>query len=438
MVGSDLFEALVAETTTLADEFKQAGKTLYLVGGIVRDTLLGRLHADLDIDLTTDAEPDEIEAIVRKSRPLAVWTQGKRFGTVGAMIPGSNGPRAFEITTHRAEQYQNDSRKPDVRFSTDVTLDLSRRDFTANAMAYDLHRLALLDPFGGQHDLFLRVLRTPLSPEISFSDDPLRMLRAARFLASLHLHPDPAVAEAVHIHRHRMAIVSGERIRGELEKLLTLVDPADGVRFLAATALLETFLPEIVPSHIERILLRMANVENEWPIRFAAFVFDAFPSDVTVRQRMRQLKCSGDEESFVMKLLQLRTVDLLEAGSTDRHARRFVRRVGDQRPAFMALMSADARARNALGDPTAEATLTDLAALEDWLRSLAGSEPLDDLQPELSGVDVMALLGLPPGRHVGEALRMLLELRLDEGLVGRAEAERRLLAWSELRSTDGP
>ena len=218
------FRPLVEATAGLAERFSAAGRSLYLVGGSVRDALIeapgshpGPGDADFDFDLTTDARPDEIEALVAGWAD-AVWTPGKRFGTIGARHAG----RRYEITTHRAEAYRPDSRKPDVTFGDDVERDLSRRDFTVNAMALALPAMTLVDPFNGIADLAAGRLRTPLEPDVSFGDDPLRMLRAARFSAGYGLKPDPALVDAVRRGHHRLDIVSAERIRDELDKLVVL------------------------------------------------------------------------------------------------------------------------------------------------------------------------------------------------------------------------
>src|SRR5439155_13899021 len=204
-------EPLIRETAPLAERFARAGFRLYLVGGSVRDAILGRSLDEPDLDFTTDARPDDIERVVRGWAD-AVWLQGKRFGTIGA----AKGARRYEITTHRAEAYQPDTRKPDVAFADVVEADLSRRDFTVNAMAISLPELELVDPHGGVADLAAARLRTPLSPEDSFGDDPLRMLRAARFIAGYQLKPEPELVDAVVAMRDRMEIVSAERIRDEL------------------------------------------------------------------------------------------------------------------------------------------------------------------------------------------------------------------------------
>ena len=242
------FQRLLDETRPLAAAFHASGYRLYLVGGIVRDVLAGRPRPTLDIDLTTDALPDDIERLVRRAHPRSLWLQGKRFGTIGATFAGRDGTdRAYEITTHRSDEYEPQSRKPAVAFSTSIVADLSRRDFTVNAIALDTVTaldaataldagtgtdapVTLIDPFGGEGDLGAGVLRTPVDPIVSFSDDPLRMLRAARFVAGFGLQPDPALHSAVVDLRQRLAIVSAERIRDEFTKVIGFEDLFQSLR----------------------------------------------------------------------------------------------------------------------------------------------------------------------------------------------------------------
>ncbi len=240
-VVPDRFAPVLEDLRPLAERFRAAGHRLYLVGGTVRDLLVGR-EAGADIDATTDARPPEIKAVLAGWAD-ALWTQGERFGTIGAQHRG----RPYEITTHRAEAYAPESRKPEVVFADAVETDLSRRDFTVNAMALELTSPSpsLVDPFGGAADLAAGVLRTPLSPEESFSDDPLRMLRAARFLAGYHLQPVPELTAAVTAMHHRLSIVSAERIRDELDKLIVVDRPGPGLWFVIDTGLAEEFLPEL-------------------------------------------------------------------------------------------------------------------------------------------------------------------------------------------------
>jgi poly(A) polymerase len=225
-------------TQELSGRLRDAGHRAYLVGGSVRDAFLDRVRAGSDIDVTTDARPDVIEGVV-KGWADAVWLQGERFGTVGCQ----KGDDRFEITTFRAEIYRRDSRKPEVTYSDDITTDLSRRDFTINAIAIALDEPDLVDPHGGLDDLVARRLRTPLSPEISFGDDPLRMLRAARFVATLGFEPDAELLAAVEQMRERLRIISAERIRDELSKLLLADDPSAGLWLISRTRLSDEFLP---------------------------------------------------------------------------------------------------------------------------------------------------------------------------------------------------
>ncbi|MGH9268501.1 MAG: CCA tRNA nucleotidyltransferase, partial [Acidimicrobiales bacterium] len=231
---------VLEETAELAERFGAAGHTLYLVGGVVRDAIVGRLGPHHDLDFTTDAPPDDIERVVAPVAE-ALWAQGRRFGTIGLVWRG----RRCEITTHRAEAYRPDSRKPDVAFASAIEADLSRRDFTVNALALRLPGLELIDAHGGLDDLAAGRLRTPLSPDESFGDDPLRMLRAARFIAGYDLTPDPGLVAAVGRLRERLAIVPAERIRDELDKLVVVERPSRGLWFLVETGLAGEFLPEL-------------------------------------------------------------------------------------------------------------------------------------------------------------------------------------------------
>ncbi len=276
------FQPVLADLAPLADRFAAAGHRLYLVGGVVRDLMAGReLGAHVDLDLTTDAHPPQIKQVLAGWAD-ALWTQGERFGTIGAR----KADREYEITTHRAEVYTSDSRKPDVSFAEAIESDLSRRDFTVNAMALEVtsDTPALVDPFGGAIDLLVeRRLRTPLAPEISFSDDPLRMLRAARFIAGYALEPAPELVAAVGEMAARLEIVSAERIRDEFDKLMTLDHPAPGLWFLVDTGLAEQFLPELPAMRLEQdpihrhkdvLAHTIAVVENVRPDAKAADVFD--------------------------------------------------------------------------------------------------------------------------------------------------------------------
>ena len=271
-----------AVVAPLATAFSEAGYRLYLVGGLVRDDLLGRVRDDVDYDLTTDARPETIKTLVDPFAD-AVWTAGERFGTIACRIDGV----VYEITTHRADAYDESSRKPIVEFGDNVHDDLARRDFTVNAIAIDLADGTLVDPFGGGADLDAGRLRTPLDPEISFSDDPLRMLRAARFIATLDLTPEPALVAAVSAMRERMAIVSVERVRDELQKMLLLPDPRPGFVFLSSTGLLADVLPAIAAQGFDagRVAARTVAVAPEPVDRWASAKLDGVEQTLTTRDR---------------------------------------------------------------------------------------------------------------------------------------------------------
>jgi poly(A) polymerase len=451
----DRLRPVLERVRPLADRFGAAGHRLYLVGGIVRDLLVGRdLPAgDRDIDLTTDARPDQIKAIVGDWAD-AVWAQGERFGTIGCR----KGDVAFEITTHRAEAYAPESRKPKVVFADAVEADLARRDFTVNAMALSLPDPVLIDPFDGASDLASRRLRTPLAPEESFGDDPLRMMRAARFIAGHELTPDPALVGAVTLMRSRLSIVSAERIRDELDKLLVVADPSAGLWFLVDTELVDEFLPEIPamrleqdPIHRHKDVLShtFAVVANTRPtriVRLAALFHDVGkpktrsigPQGVSfhhhevvgarmTRDRMRALKYSNDDVETVSRLVYLHLrFHTYAMGWTDSAVRRFVRDAGDSLPQLIELTRCDCTTRN---ERKARTLARRMDELEERIAELQEREELAAIRPDLDGNEVMAHLGLEPGQAVGEALDFLLELRLDEGPLGKEEAYRRLDVW---------
>jgi poly(A) polymerase len=445
---------LVAETSGLASRFSDAGRRLYLVGGVVRDAVLGRLRDDADLDFTTDALPDEVEALVSDWAD-AIWTQGKRFGTIGIRAGGRN----MEITTHRAEAYDESSRKPDVVFADAIEADLSRRDFTVNAMALELPGLELIDPFDGVGDLGAGRLRTPLSPEDSFSDDPLRMLRAARFIAGYGLVPDPALTSAVMTMRARLDIVSDERVRDELDKLMVVDKPGEGLWFLVRTGLAEEFLPELpalaleqdpIHRHKDVLAHTVAVVENTSPdrlLRLAALFHDVgkpktrsfgarglvtFHHHEVVgarmtRDRMRALRYSSEDIETVSRLVELHLrFHTYRMGWTDSAVRRYVRDAGPLLARLNELTRCDCTTRNAA---KARALAKRMDELDERIAELQEQEELRAIRPDLDGNAVMARLGIRPGPEVGEALGFLLELRLEEGPLGADEAGRRLDAW---------
>ena len=446
---------LLAETAWLAERFAAAGHNLYLVGGVVRDSVVNRLRDHDDLDFTTDARPEQIKRLVRDAD--AVWTQGERFGTIGCARDG----RRYEITTHRAEAYVPESRKPDVAFSDAVEIDLSRRDFTVNAMALRLPDLELVDPFQGIADLAAGRLRTPLSPEESFTDDPLRMLRAARLVAGYGLRPDPAVRAAVERLGERLEIVAAERIRDELDKLLVVERPSAGLRFLTKTRLADHFLPELCalaleqdPIHRHKDVLEhtLAVVDKTRPeriVRLAALFHDVGkpktrsfgPGGVSfhhhevvgarmTRDRMRALRYPNDDVDAVSRLveLHLRFHGYREGdgGWTDSAVRRYVRDAGPLLDELNELTRCDCTTRNVA---KARALARRMDELEARIARLREEEELAALRPDLDGVQVMEHLGIRPGPAVGRALAHLLELRIEEGPLGEEEARRRLDAW---------
>ena len=422
--GPGVRTALTA-SRPLADAFAAAGHRLFLVGGIVRDDRIGRERDDADYDLTTDARPEQIKALVG---PIAdaVWAQGERFGTIGCTIAGQE----YEITTHRADTYDPDSRKPIVEFGDDVRDDLARRDFTINAMAVDVADGVLVDPFDGASDLTARTLWTPLDPEISFSDDPLRMVRAARFVATLDLTPDAGVVAAVERMRDRMAIVSVERVRDEFDKMLALADPQPGLAFLSSTGLLHEVLVAVAaagPPHDEvggRVALVNAVISGDEAkaARWAALLLDAAPD--TRSGALAALKPSGELASVVAWLLA-DGAWLDESVPTDAPS---LRRLAAAAPKESTI---DARLRFASalrdGDDLVEARAT--------LEQLRAAEPdLDRPRPPLTGDEVVAHLGVEPGPVIGEANAMLLEHRFGQGPVDAATARNLLDRWWSDRS----
>jgi poly(A) polymerase len=448
------FRPLLRATSDLAQRFADAGRRLYVVGGSVRDALVpaGAL-ADPDIDLTTDARPEEIERLVGGWAD-DVWTQGARFGTIGCRRDG----QVFEITTHRAEVYMPESRKPEVSFGDDITEDLSRRDFTINALALRLPDMELVDPFDGLGDLAAGRLRTPLDPEVSFGDDPLRMLRAARFIARFSLKPDPGLEEAVEAMHDRLSIVSRERIRDELDRILLLVAPSEALWFVVRTGLSADFLPELpglaleqdpIHRHKDVLAHTLAVVDKTSPdrlLRLAALFHDVgkprtraiTDGGVTfhhhevvgarmTRTRMEALRYSASDVDTVVRLVELHLrFHTYRLGWTDKAVRRYVRDAGPHLDLLNELTRCDCTTRN-VGKARSLARRMD--ELEARIEELREQEELDSLRPDLTGNEVMELLEIPPGPAVGRALSFLMELRLDEGPLGTEEATKRLREW---------
>jgi poly(A) polymerase len=451
-------QPILDEVRPLAERFVAAGHRVYLVGGVVRDLVLDRLRPGHDLDLTTDARPEQTLAVL-EGWADAVWTQGRAFGTIGARRAGTT----FEITTHRADAYHPESRKPEVTFGDDVTLDLSRRDFTVNALALSLPEPDLIDPYGGVADLAAGRLRTPLGPEVSFSDDPLRMLRAARFVSAYGLEPSPELVAAVHRMRDRLEIVSVERVRDELAKLLVVDDPSKGLWFLVDTELSDGFLPELRAMRLEQdpihrhkdvlahTIAVVAKTSPDLMVRLAALLHDVGkpktrsigPRGVSfhhhevvgarmARERMRALRFPNETIEAVARLvfLHLRFHGYADEVWSDAAVRRYARDAGDLLDRLNELTRCDCTTRN---ERRARLLAARMDALEARIAELREREELAAVRPDLDGNQVMEVLGVPPGRVVGEALDMLLEVRLDEGPLGRDEAERRLLAWWRAR-----
>ena len=450
----DRLRPVLDRAAPLAERFAEAGHRLYLVGGVVRDLLLGRDLSDgRDIDMTTDAPPATTKRIVADWAD-AVWTQGERFGTIGCRADGWT----YEITTHRAEAYDPESRKPEVRFSDSIEADLSRRDFTVNAMALALPEPVLIDPYDGAADLVALRLRTPLSPSESFADDPLRMLRAARFIAGYGLEPDRELVEAVREMASRLEIVSAERVRDEFDKLMVVDDPTAGLWFLVDTGLIDQFLPEFArmrleqdPIHRHKDVLThtiavIAKTSTDRLVRLSALFHDvgkprtraigdngvSFHHHEVVgarmtRERMKAMKYSTEDVEAVTQLVFLHLrFHTYKMGWTDAAVRRFVRDAGDLLPQLIELTRCDCTTRN---ERKARELSERMDELEARIAELAALEELDAIRPDLDGNQVMAYLGLTPGRDVGQALDFLLELRLEEGPLGEDEAKRRLDAW---------
>jgi poly(A) polymerase len=451
-------QPILDEVRPLAERFEGAGHRIYLVGGVVRDLVLGRLQPGHDLDLTTDARPERTLELL-DGWANAIWTQGQAFGTIGARHKGTT----FEVTTHRAEAYRSDSRKPQVVYADDIALDLSRRDFTVNAMALRLPEPELIDPYGGVADLAAGRLRTPLEPEVSFSDDPLRMLRAARFVAGLGLEPDAALVQAVRDMRERLEIVSVERVRDELSKLMVVDDPSAGLWFLVDTELSDEFLPELRAMRLEQdpihrhkdvlahTIAVVAKTSPNLVVRLAALLHDVGkpktrsigPRGVSfhhhevvgarmARERMRALRFSNEMTDAVTKLvfLHLRFHGYRDEVWSDSAVRRYARDAGDLLDELNELTRCDCTTRN---ERKARMLAARMDALEARIAELREREELAAIRPDIDGNRVMELLGIGPGRAVGEALDMLLEARLDEGPLGEDEAERRLRSWWEDR-----
>ena len=461
--------------------FAAAGHEFYLVGGSVRDALLGRLGHDLDF--TTSARPDAVEALLRRFTS-AVWTMGREFGTIGAKVHDGGASWVIEVTTYRSDAYAQHSRKPVVAFGDTLDGDLARRDFTVNAMAVSIPGKVFHDPYGGLVDLAQEVIRTPAGPEISFSDDPLRMMRAARFAAQLGFTPAPEVVQAMTDMADRISIISAERVRDELSRLLLTDRPRPGLDLLVKTGLADRVLPELPALRLERdehhrhkdvyqhsltVLEQAIDLESRLPprgdlelgvparpdliSRLAALLHDVgkpatrrfepggkvsfHHHDVVgaklVRKRLTALRFPTDVVRAVADLVALHLrfhgygQHLGETGAwRDSAVRRYVRDAGDQLIRLHILTRADSTTRNQARAAWLRSAYDDL---ERRIEKLAAEEELNALRPELDGNQIMVLLGIPPGPEVGRAYHFLLERRIDEGPLGEDRAREALLAW---------
>ncbi|WP_153143295.1 CCA tRNA nucleotidyltransferase [Nesterenkonia halophila] len=449
----------------LGEQFAAHGHELSLVGGPVRDLFLGRSSPDLDF--TTDADPDQIIAAVSGFAD-AHWDIGRDFGTIGIR----KGDDILEVTTYRAEAYDPDSRKPQVSFGSRLEDDLVRRDFTVNAMALQLPSFELVDPHGGVRDLVAKHLRTPGTPEASFSDDPLRMMRAARFASQLGLDVAVEVREAMTAMADRLEIVSAERVREELVKLITGAHPRQGVDLMVETGLADVVLPEIpalrlagdehhrhkdVYQHSLQVLEQAVDLETDadgpvpgpdFVLRFAALMHDVGKPrtrrfepggavsfrhhDVVgakmTRKRMQELRFDKDSIKAVGRLVELhmRFYGYGDAGWSDSAVRRYVTDAGDQLERLHRLTRSDVTTRNRKKAARLDRAYDDL---EQRIAELAEQEELARIRPHLDGEQIMEILGISPGPDVGKAYRFLLEHRMDHGPIAQDEAERLLRDW---------
>ena len=451
--------------TALATAFKRNGFTLALVGGPVRDAILGRLGNDLDF--TTNAHPTE-SAKILKVWADSTWEIGAQFGTIAARKNEMN----VEVTTYRSENYDSDSRKPDVKFGETIDGDLARRDFTINAMALELTtaKPEFIDLFNGVEDLARKVLRTPGSAELSFSDDPLRMMRAARFMSQLGFTPDEQVVHAIEKMSERITIISAERIREELIKILMSTNPRAGITLLVETGIAALILPEIpklkleidehhhhkdVYEHTLTVLEQAIALEDRLGgpnlvIRLAALLHDigkprtreliagggvSFHHHEVVgarmaKERMKTLRFDNDTIADVSKLvfLHLRFHGYGSGEWTDAAVRRYVRDAEQLLNHLHVLTRADCTTRN---ERKAMMLASTYDSLESRIEVLMAEEELNKIRPDLDGLQIMKILHIPASPVVGKAYQFLLELRLDQGPLGVELAEKELLKWWE-------
>ena len=449
--------------TDLAKQFKAAGFKLALVGGPVRDAILGRLGNDLDF--TTDALPKQSEKILEKWAD-SVWDIGAAFGTVA----GKKGEITVEITTYRSESYDPSSRKPDVEFGKSIEADLARRDFTINAMALELttEQPTFIDLFNGVTDLQNKLIKTPGKPEDSFTDDPLRMMRAARFMSQLNFAVDPAIIAAIKNMSSRLEIISAERIRDEFTKIILSPAPRIGITLLVETGLADYFLPEVpklkleidehhhhkdVYEHSLTVLEQAIGLEQRLggpnlTLRLAALLHDigkpktkqliagggvSFHHHEVVgarmcKERLKKLRFDNHLINDVAKLtfLHLRFHGYGSGECTDSAVRRYVRDAGELLTHLHLLTRADCTTRN---KKKAEGLAKTYDQLEKRIEDLMAQEELNKIRPDLTGDEIMQILGIKPSPIVGKAYEFLLELRLEHGPQGAEKAKEELLKW---------
>lgn len=462
MLPLEALQAKDLPPAQLAGLFADAGESLYLVGGSVRDALMGRDVAEIDFDFATSARPDRIAAIL-EGWADSVYRIGEAFGTIGAMKDG----RSVEITTFRSEIYRDESRKPQVTYSDDIETDLSRRDFTVNAIALELPSFEPVDPYGGLQDLENKVLRTPLDPEISFGDDPLRMLRLFRFQATLGFAADVQAIAAVQRMAGRLSIVSAERIRDEFSKLMLAEAPGAALAMIVATGLSTYFIPELDklamaqdPEHRHKDVLAhtLAVVDRTRPdlvLRLAALFHDIGkpdtrefgPGGVTfhhhevvgariTRERLRALAYPREIVDDVSRLvfLHLRP-HTLKLGWTDSAVRRYVRDAGHLLDRLNALVRADVTTANQKKQRQIQEGIDEL---ERRIAVLSEQEELARLRAPIDGHDVMTYTGIGPGPMVGEIMDILLEKRIEEGPYTRKSAFEIVRDWAISKGLDDP
>ena len=453
----------------LGDAFRAAGHELHMVGGTVRDALMQR--PDTDLDFTTDARPEQVLALVQ---PLAsaVWTTGIEFGTVSVQLKG----RLCEITTFRADRYDRVSRNPEVVYGDSLLDDLRRRDFTMNAMALSVTGdRTFTDPYGGLGDLVAKQLRTPAAPEESFADDPLRMMRAARFVSTLGVAVSPEVAAAMDAMASELGRITVERLQAELSKLMLGADPVAGLEVLVGSGLADVVLPELpalrmasdehgqhkdVYAHTLQVLRQAIDLEDDGPdlvLRLAALLHDigkpatrefAEGGRVTfhhhevvgarmARRRLKELRYSKTiiEEVGQLVFLHLRFYGYRDGEWTDSAVRRYVVDAGPLLPRLHKLVRSDCTTRN---KRKAAALAHAYDTLEERIAELKAQEELDAIRPPLDGNQIMEILGIPPGRVVGAAYKHLLQLRMERGPISGDEAMAELTTWHTRWRAENP